>query len=323
MSTFRPAPTTRLLEGITYSRPAGKDLLLDLYLPGTGEQPYPVVIWLHGGGWFTGDRTLAPDLALHAGSMQCAIASIEYRLSGTDAFPAQLEDVHQAVRFLRDEAGRFGLDPQRIGLWGASAGGHLAALAALTAEHPVYRNEHPEAEAARVQAVAVSYPPVDLAAIVAQAAGRQRGWEQTPEGRFLGHDPATPLGAELARQANPLSWVTGSAPAFQISHGTGDLLVGPDHSVQLHQALLQADADSELYLLDGFKHGFLNPPGRLDVQLASVMDDGRLQAEEPVAAIHYASGLPGDGAAHTFGFARVHEFFKHRLSTLPTKAKLL
>lgn len=319
MSNSRLGPTAQLLEGVTYSKPAGEDLLMDLCLPEAAEQPWPVVIWLHGGGWFTGDRTLAPDLARHAGLMNCAIASIEYRLSATDTFPAQLEDVHQAVRFLRNQAGSYGLDPQRIGLWGASAGGHLAALAALTAENPDYRKEHPDAESARVQAVAVSYPPVDLAAIVAQAHG-QRSWEQTPEGRFLGHDPAIGPGAELARQANPLSWVTTNAPAFQIAHGTADRLVEPEHSLRLHRALLQAGVDSELYLLDGYKHGFLNPPGRLDVQLASVMDDGRLQAEEPAAARHYTSGLPEDGSADTFGFARIHEFFKQKLSITPMKA---
>src|SRR5580692_6078407 len=105
-------------------------MLADVYLP-DAEPPLPVIIWLHGGGWRFGDRRLAPDLTRHFASRGFAMVSIEYRLSGQAVFPAPLEDVKAAVRWVRSAAERYGFDADHIGLWGSSAGGHLAALAAL------------------------------------------------------------------------------------------------------------------------------------------------------------------------------------------------
>ncbi|GAA3681014.1 hypothetical protein GCM10023081_18920 [Arthrobacter ginkgonis] len=311
---------------IVFARRDTGDLLLDLHRPATGH-PVPVVLWLHGGGWFTGDRTLAPDLGAGAAATGCALASIEYRLSGQALFPAQLHDVRAAIRFLRANAERFGLDPSRIGVWGASAGGHLAALAGLTGHIAALPDEFGASEAdggndagadASVQAVAESYGPVDLAECVAGAAAAGGDGSRTPEARLLGGLPADR--AELARQASPLTWVSAAAPPFQISHGTGDVLVSHRQSERLHAALVSAGVESDLYLVEGYKHGFLNPAGRLDVDLAAVMDDGRLAAEGTAAALHRGSGAqntpdsPGatDGRT-TFGFRDIHDFFRRHL----------
>lgn len=295
------------------SRPSG-DLLLDLYHPPRAEGPVPVVLWLHGGGWFTGDRALAPDLARHAAATGCAVASIEYRLSGQALFPAQLFDVREAIRFLRAGAERFGLDPRAVGVWGASAGGHLAALAGLTGHLAQLPGEPvPEGEAdASVQAVAESYGPVDLAAVVAEAEAtipRMNG-ASSPEARLLGGHPAGL--PDLARYASPLSWISAAAPPFQISHGTGDVLVSHRQSELLHEALTAAGASSELHLLDGYRHGFLNPPGLLDVQLSAVMDDGRLLAEEPTPSLRRTSAQP-DLKETVFGFEDIEVFFRRHL----------
>lgn len=337
------------------------DLLLDLYRPTNVQGPVPVVVWVHGGGWFTGDRTLAPDLAGHARATGCAMASIEYRLSGEALFPAQLHDVRAAVRFLRGHAAELGLDPDRIGVWGASAGGHLATLVGLTGNVAWLPGEVEEpggvtaASSARetgetteptipgpahatdggqggggsdvvvddasVQAVAQSYAPVDLAAVVAWSQERDPGSDgtRTPEARVLGGHPSTrPV---LARAANPLTWIRPDAPPFQLSHGTGDVLVPHTQSEALHAALTAAGATSELYLLDGYRHGFLNPPGRLDVTMAAVMDDGRLDTEGPAVATHRGAGThhPQDGERRTtFDFADVHRFLREHLNPSPT-----
>lgn len=308
----------RLDPDIVFARRATGDLLLDLYRPAATDHPVPVVLWLHGGGWFTGDRTLAPDLAHHVEATGCAVASIEYRLSGQALFPAQLHDVRTAIRFLRAHAGQFGVDPAAVGVWGSSAGGHLAALAGLTGHLDQLPGEEDEGDAS-VQAVAESYGPADLITGAATAETSLPGAEgaNTPEARLIGGAPAQY--PDRARQASPLNWVSPAAPPFQISHGTGDVLVSFHQSVQLHEALTAAGVDSELYLLEGYKHGFLNPPGRLDVDLARVMDDGRLTAEGAAPARHRTSDRTGAPDEHTtFGFAHVEAFFRRHLTTRST-----
>ena len=117
---------------LVYSHAGGRPRLLDLYLPRGSARPLPVILWLHAGGWRSGDRKQAPDLSRHFAMQGFAMASMDYRLSREATFPAQLHDVKAAVRWLRMNGERLGLDGRRIGLWGSSAGGHLATLAALT-----------------------------------------------------------------------------------------------------------------------------------------------------------------------------------------------
>ncbi len=295
------------------SRPSG-DLLLDLVLPDS-SQPVPVVIWLHGGGWFTGDRTLAPDLAARAEATGCAFASIEYRLSGDALFPAQILDLRAAIRFLRENAQRWGLDPSRIGLWGSSAGAHLAALAGATGHVEAWDGEDPaeSATSVAVQAVSAAYPPVDLVRCVDDALEARPGSNPAsfPESRLLGGVPRER--SDLATSANPAAHVAQapSLPPMQLAHGTADVAVGHVHSEILHSALLATGADAELFLLDGYKHGFLNPGGRMEAGLKDVMDDGRLEAET------WATARRMDAAGNTnktrFGFETIDAFFRAHL----------
>ena len=313
-------PPVRVERSIVFAhRPTG-DLLLDLFLPASHEGPVPVVLWVHGGGWFTGDRTLSPDLAERVRATGMAMASIEYRLSGEALFPAQLHDVRAAIRFLRTIASRFGLDPRAIGVWGASAGGHLAALAGLTGHLEALPDEPEASGNVAVQAVVASYAPVDLAEVVAEAVAARPGTDgrDAPESRLIGGLPSEL--ADMARQASPLHRVGPGAPPFQLSHGTGDVLVSHRQGERLHEALTAAGGSSELYLIDGYKHGFLNPAGRLDVELAGVMDDGRLAAEEPVHAVRHTSDHHAEhpaGQDATFGFPEIDHFFHRCFSFHP------
>ena len=127
-----------------YSHAGGSARLADVY-PAlrVATLPFPVVIWLHGGGWRFGDRHLAPDLALFAQRSGLAVVSIDYRLSDEVKFPAPVEDVKTAVRWVRSVASSFGFDERNIGLWGSSAGAHLAACAALSSENEFLSEEHP------------------------------------------------------------------------------------------------------------------------------------------------------------------------------------
>jgi len=131
---------------LVYSHAGGRPRLLDLYLPRGAARALPVIVWLHAGGWRSGDRKQAPDLSRHFAMQGFAMASIDYRLSREATFPAQLHDVKAAVRWLRTHAERLGLDGRRIGLWGSSAGGHLATFAALTPADPGSESESLESE---------------------------------------------------------------------------------------------------------------------------------------------------------------------------------
>jgi acetyl esterase/lipase len=240
----------RVVRDVEFSAPDdGEPLLLDLYLPARPVGPLPTIVWLHGGAWRAGDRSLCPDLERYFACRGYAMANIEYRLSGRARFPASLEDVRTATRWLRTNAASYGLDEAAVGLWGSSAGGHLGALAATTARE----------ERDRLQAVVDGYGPTDLALADSQSlpGGLVHDAPDAPETQLLGlrisdADPA------LLRACNPVAHVTPAAPPFLILHGTEDRLVPPAQSRLLHDALVAAGVESTLYLIEGFGHGFFN-----------------------------------------------------------------
>lgn len=124
------------IPNISYANLGGKDIFLDMYLPTTGTGPYPCVLWIHGGDWMDRSRYPIPIRAWDLLDYEIAVASVDYRLTDEGGqygahpvtFPAQIEDVKGAVRFLRANAATYNIDPTRIGSWGSSAGGHLSAL---------------------------------------------------------------------------------------------------------------------------------------------------------------------------------------------------
>jgi acetyl esterase/lipase len=240
--------------GLVYDRADGLDLRLDLYVP--DARPAPLCVWLHGGGWVRGDRAdRTGTRLLPVAASGVAIAAVQYRLSGQAAFPAQLDDVRTAVRWLRSAAGDFGLDGDRVGVWGASAGGHLAALLALC---PDPRDA--DLGDSSVQAAVCWFPPTDLLL-------RDTDVPEGPPPPFLTGPPPTPsnearlLGAEsvrevaaAARAASPVTHVHRGAPPFLLMHGERDGLIPSVHSRALHRALRAAGVDASLLLLAGANH---------------------------------------------------------------------
>ena len=128
MARRRPAEVANaaVQRDLVYKRVNGEVLTLDLYFPEKFSGPLPVIVWIHGGGWSRGRKERCPAVALVNDGY--VIASIDYRLTSTAPFPAQIEDCKAAVRWLRANASQYSLDPDHIGVWGHSAGGHLAAL---------------------------------------------------------------------------------------------------------------------------------------------------------------------------------------------------
>ncbi len=229
-----------------YCSPEGSALRMDVYYPRSGEGRWPGLLFVHGGGWTGGDKGPGnPDIfALRdAGFL---VASINYRLAPRHRFPAMIEDVKCAVRFLRGNAAAFNLDPGRIGLWGSSAGGHLAALAGVADASAGFDvGEYPEVSS-RVQAVAVFFGPTDFTVPF------PGGYENKQE-VFGSFDPAL---------ASPVTYVSADDPPFLLVHGDADSLVPLSQSELFLERLHQAGVSARLIVVADAQHGLSPASGK-------------------------------------------------------------
>lgn len=244
---------------LTYAEVDGKPLLADLYRPST-QQPPPVVLYVHGGGFEVGSRSdnakeRLTGLAAHG----VAVLSIDYRLAPAGQFPAPLHDVKAAVRWVRANAADLDVAGERVGVWGASAGALLASLAGLTAgrtELDGHVGDHLD-ESSAVQAVVAWFGATDL------LTSSSRSWLEAEilpfnfEAALLGVASAEEVrrhAADRAREASPVTWVSADAPPFLIAHGDRDRVVPPAQSHTLHEALVRAGGSSSLLLVGGAGH---------------------------------------------------------------------
>jgi acetyl esterase/lipase len=230
---------------------------LDLYLPKAGAN-LPLIINIHGGAFRMGSKEQGvPVDYLERGY---AVASINYRLSQHAKFPAQIEDCKAAVRWLRAHAKEYRLDPSRVAAWGASAGGHLAAMLGTTGDTQAYDVGSNLDQPSRVQAVVDYFGPTDFL---------QMDAHRLPNGMV--HDPANSPESELiggaiqehkekTARANPITYVTPGDPPFLICHGDQDPLVPHHQSVLLEAALRQAGVPVTMYTVKGAGHGGFTDP---------------------------------------------------------------
>jgi acetyl esterase/lipase len=243
----------RQLEDIEYAVVDGVSLRLDLYLPEASDGPVPLILWVHGGAWRAGDKN--PTYAPETLGEDYAVASVNYRLSQEALFPAQIHDVKAAVRFLRGNAKRYGLDPDRFGAWGSSAGGHLVALLGTSCgveEAEGQLGEHLD-QSSCVQAVCDFFGPTDFLTLLEE----RGGWDNRrsmPEDQLLG-GPAED-NVELAALAGPISHVDPTDPPFLIMHGSDDATVPVEQSIAFDETLRAAGVESTLIVIDGAGHGF-------------------------------------------------------------------
>lgn len=241
----------RALQNVEFATAAGERLLLDASIP-DGAGPFPAAIIVHGGAWVTGDKrgTVQPLFQpLSQGGF--AWFSINYRLvRGTDpsslispasiaALTGAVDDVRAATEFVRTHAAEYSIDPQRIVLIGESAGAHLVSMAALKPN-----------PSSGVQAVVAFYSPSDLIALIENSNRIPPALRQAVKG--------SPLEAMLMaglRDLSPRTWVRKDAPPFLMIHGTADMLVPLQQSVDMCAALETSGAACELYRVTGAGHG--------------------------------------------------------------------
>lgn len=208
-----------------------QDLLLDLLVPPGATSPTPLVIWIHGGGWRTGSRAPIPARVADLCAQGYAVASLDYRFSSVAVWPAQIQDVKGAVRWLRANAAAYNLDPGRFGAWGESAGAHLASIlgtsggvASITVGNITLDLEGTvggnAGVSSRVQAVVDWYGATDFLQMHFYPTTMNHDSATSDESRLLG-GPIQDH-PERSATANPITYVTPDDPPFLVMHGTLD-----------------------------------------------------------------------------------------------------
>jgi acetyl esterase/lipase len=254
----RPAPLpagVKAERNISYVENGHPNQVLDLFLPEQpSDKPLPLMIWIHGGAWLAGSQSSPPVLYLVKKGF--AVASIQYRFSSDALWPAQAYDCKAAIRFLRANAGKYNFDPDHFGVGGDSAGGHLAAFIGTSGDVKEMEGDlgNPNVSS-RVQAVVDWFGPTDLTLMGQQSGPRsmlKHDAPNSPESLLLGgpvqekHD--------LAKTANPLTYIHKNEPPFLIMHGDNDQLVPLGQSIILAKALIDAGVEVTMKTIPGATH---------------------------------------------------------------------
>jgi len=236
-STYGPVrPDEKIYRNLLFASPGGHDLHMDLYVPKTA-QPAPVVLWMFGGGWMIGSKGYHVNVR-DLTSVGIAVASIQYRMSSTAVYPAQLEDCRAAAQWLRLNGARYGLDAQRMGASGESSGGQLAALLAASEGK------------SRIRAVCALYSPTDLVELGWLYKKRKINLIEKLLGGRMEQKSA------LAADASPLKYATAAMPPFIIIHGERDGIVPLEQSERLFLALSDAGVETQLMVVPDKGHWF-------------------------------------------------------------------
>jgi acetyl esterase/lipase len=240
---------------IVYVQNGHRNQVLDIFRPEkASDKPLPLVIWIHGGAWMGGSQAWVPVTYLV--NQGFAVASIQYRFSSDAVWPAQAYDCKAAIRFLRANAAKYNLDPERFGVGGDSAGGHLAAFVGTTGDVKEMEGDlgNPSVSS-RVQAVLDWFGPTDLTLMGKQAIPGsviQHDAPYSPESKLMGGPIQEKK--ELAKTANPLTYIGKNDPPFLIMHGDMDHVVPIGQSIILAKALIDAGVEVTMKTIPGADH---------------------------------------------------------------------
>ncbi|MCC9658653.1 alpha/beta hydrolase fold domain-containing protein [Rhodopirellula halodulae] len=247
---------TRVLRNVVFGQGGGRDLTMHIVLPEKPRsEPSPLMVWIHGGGWMGGTKDGGVNQLARWVANGYVGATIEYRLTGEAPFPAQIEDCKCAIRFLRAHADEYGIDSERIGVAGSSAGGHLVALLGTSGDVKEFEGTGGwQDQSSTVQAVVDLYGPTDFEAFVTEPGYEAHNRDGSPESKLLGGGEVLPNQAGI-KKVNPITYIDANDPPFLIIHGTADPVVPMNQSQKLHAALETANVPSKLHLIRGAKHG--------------------------------------------------------------------
>ncbi len=235
---------------IEYANPDGQHLQLDLARPKNGDGPFPAVVCIHGGGWREGSRQGHDGLCLRLAQQGYVAVTVSYRFAPKYQFPAQAHDVKEAVRWLRAHAKQYKINPDRIGVMGDSAGGHLAQFLGVTGDVQSFEGTGANLDqSSRVTCVVNYFGPNDLTKSYDKSI--EAGKVLPP---LLGGDLKTARKQHIL--ASPLYWVTPHAAPTLCIQGNKDLLVNHEQAVWMVDRLKAAGVEAELLTLEGAGHGF-------------------------------------------------------------------
>ena len=245
---------------LTYCHGGGMAQTLDLYRPSSSGHAAPVLVDIHGGGWVAGDATVTPasldgDVERSLVDRGWVFVSINYRLAPDHPWPAQIEDATCAIRFLRADALALHIDPDRMAVMGASAGGHLASLVGLAGNRPAFTGDDHRGQSAAVEAVVDLYGPTDLTS---------PDWASSPGIEILSRQTfgvAAGRDAPVLVAASPVTYVQPGAPPFLVVQGAEDRIVPPSQSRELVARLDAAGDRATLIMVHNAGHGLV-PRGR-------------------------------------------------------------
>ncbi|MCM3587755.1 alpha/beta hydrolase [Mesobacillus maritimus] len=237
---------TEELIDLVYGETAERELKLDIIKPISDTEKFPAIIYVHGGGWMSGDkRKVGGEWNASLAEHGFVCININFRLSGEAIFPAPLLDVKQAIRWVKMNASNYNIDENKIGIWGHSSGGHLATLAALSANHPDFITEDHRVSDT-VDAVVTLAGPVDLLLM-----GDWHNNPKSPESKFLGGSVQTKT--IQANKANPINYINDNTPPFLIIQGDHDEICPVQQSQLLHSKL----SNSAYLEIKGADHDFI------------------------------------------------------------------
>src|SRR5262245_23014071 len=244
----QPAPTHK---DVVYASAGERPLTLDLYMPAGAQKP-PLLVWVHGGAWRSGNKQQVPLVFAQTGF---ATASLDFRLSTEARFPAQVHDIKAAIRFLRAKAREYGYRADKIAIAGASSGGHLAALVGVTNGHKGLEGElggH-RGESSDVQAILDYFGASNLTTILAQSTPFGLNMRRPALELLLGALPED--AKELAELASPVKHVDRSDPPLLLLHGDQDPQMPINQSHELHGAYKKLALDVSFEVVHGAAHG--------------------------------------------------------------------
>jgi acetyl esterase/lipase len=282
----RAAEPIRVERDIEYGTVDGVKLQLDIATP-TTPGPHPCVVCFHGGAWKAGNKSHLSyqsrylDVDFGSGKMSLlewlarqgyVAVTVGYRLAPEHKFPAQIEDAKTAIRFLRKQANRYRLDPDRIAAMGYSAGGHIVALLGTTDPSVGFEGSLYREQSSKVNCVIDFFGPTDLSLY-----GVSEGLVNTVFKPLMGCRYSEK--PDVYKKASPIEHVSKSAPPFLILHGTADILVPIIHSERFHEKLLSAGVKSELKTYSGAGHGWSGDSAKDSMQSVTQFLESNLKAK--------------------------------------------